>query len=86
MKKENFDSNKLKTQFAFPDKVEFHKQYDELLEKRKECRFTDLLIRTDSILDFVCAFLALLEAAKQHLVSIFQNRMFGDIIIRRNNI
>ena len=56
----------------------------ELLEKRKECRFTDLLIRTDSILDFVCAFLALLEAAKQHLVSIFQNRMFGDIIIRQN--
>jgi segregation and condensation protein A len=54
----------------------------EILEERKECRFKDLLIRTDSILDFVCAFLALLEAAKQHLVSIFQNRMFGDIVIR----
>ena len=54
----------------------------EILEKRKECRFTDLLIRTDSILEFVCAFLALLEVAKQHIVTIYQNRMFGDIVIR----
>src|SRR5215510_6946414 len=51
----------------------------EILEERKECRFVDLLIRTDSILDFICAFLALLEAAKQHMVTVFQNRMFGDI-------
>ena len=57
----------------------------EILEDRGECRFTDLLVRTDSILDFVCAFLALLEVAKQHMVSIFQNRMFGDIIIRAND-
>ena len=54
----------------------------EILEKKGECRFTDLLVRTVSILDFVCAFLALLEMAKQHMVSIFQNRMFGDIVIR----
>jgi len=54
----------------------------EILEDRKECRFTDLLVRTNSILDFVCAFLALLEMAKQHIVAVFQNRMFGDIIIR----
>jgi segregation and condensation protein A len=56
----------------------------EILEERRECRFADLLIRADSILDFVCAFLALLEVAKQHIVSIYQNRMFGDIIIRAN--
>jgi len=56
----------------------------EILEEKKECRFQDLLIRTDSMLDFVCAFLALLEVAKQHLVLILQNRMFGDIIIRSN--
>jgi len=54
----------------------------EILEERKECRFADLLVRTNSILDFVCAFLALLEMAKQHIVAVFQNRMFGDIIIR----
>jgi segregation and condensation protein A len=54
----------------------------EILEDRKECRFADLLIRTNSILDFVCTFLALLELAKQHVIAVFQNRMFGDIIIR----
>ena len=57
----------------------------ELLEQKKECRFSDLLIRTDSLLDFVCAFIALLEAAKQHIVMVFQNRMFGDIVIRSND-
>jgi len=56
----------------------------EILENRKECRFTDLIIRNDSILDFVCAFLALLEATKQHIISVFQNRIFGDIVIRWN--
>jgi segregation and condensation protein A len=56
----------------------------EIIERRGECRFEDLLIRTDSIMDFVCAFLALLEAAKQHIILVFQNRMFDDIIIRSN--
>jgi segregation and condensation protein A len=55
----------------------------EILETRKECRFADLLVRTNSIMDFVCAFLALLELAKQHIIAVFQNRMFGDILIRR---
>ena len=57
----------------------------ELLEGRGECHFTDLIIRTGSVLDFVCAFLALLEVAKQHIVMVLQNRMFGDIIIRPND-
>ena len=54
----------------------------EILEEKGECRFTDLIIRMGSILDFICAFLAVLELAKQHVISIYQNRMFGDIIIR----
>ena len=57
----------------------------EILERCGECHFMDLLVRLDSILDVVCAFLALLEMAKQHLISIFQNRMFGDIIIKAND-
>ena len=57
----------------------------EILEIRGECRFSDLIIKTGSIPDFVCAFLALLELAKQHIISIYQNRMFGDIIIRWAN-
>ena len=54
----------------------------EILENHGKCRFVDLLIRTDTILDFVCAFLAILEAAKQHIISVLQHKMFGDIAIR----
>ncbi len=55
---------------------------NELIEKHGECSFTDLVVRRGSILDIVCAFLAILEAVKFKLVSIYQNRMFGDIVIR----
>jgi segregation and condensation protein A len=54
----------------------------ELLEEKGQCLLTDLIVRSDSILDFVCAFLAILEAVKQRMVLIFQNRMFGDVIIK----
>jgi segregation and condensation protein A len=56
----------------------------ELLETRGECGFTDLVVRNGSIMDIVCAFLAVLEAVKIRMVSVFQNRMFGDIVIRPN--
>jgi segregation and condensation protein A len=54
----------------------------ELLENRGECSFTDLVIRNGSVMDIVCAFLAVLEAVKIRMVVIFQNRMFGDILIK----
>ncbi|MCL2765465.1 MAG: segregation/condensation protein A [Treponema sp.] len=53
----------------------------EFLENRGECRFTDLVIRQGA-LDVVCSFLAVLEAAKMRLIELFQNRLFGDILIR----
>ena len=53
----------------------------EYLENRGECRFTDLIKRSGA-LDVVCAFLAVLEAAKMRMVILFQNRMFGDIMIK----
>jgi len=53
----------------------------EFLENRGECRFTDLIVRSGSM-DVVCAFLAVLEAAKLRMIVLFQNRMFGDILIR----
>jgi segregation and condensation protein A len=55
----------------------------ELLERRGECNFTDLVVR-GTMLDVICAFLAILEAVKMRMVTIFQNRMFGDILIRSN--
>jgi segregation and condensation protein A len=54
----------------------------EFLETKGECSFTDLVVRNGSIMDIVCAFLALLEAVKLRMVTVFQNRMFGDILIR----
>jgi segregation and condensation protein A len=54
---------------------------NEFLENKGECRFTDLIIRSGS-LDIVCAFLAVLEAAKLRMIVIYQNRLFGDILIR----
>lgn len=54
----------------------------ELLETRGECLFTDLIVRNGNLLDIVCAFMALLEAVKFKMASIWQNRMFGDIKIR----
>ena len=54
----------------------------ELLEQRGECMFTDLIVRRGSLMDIVCAFMALLEAVKNHVASIWQNRLFGDIKIR----
>ncbi|MDR2397350.1 MAG: segregation/condensation protein A [Spirochaetaceae bacterium] len=54
----------------------------ELLERCGECSFTELVVRKESLMDMVCAFLAILEAVKMRLVAIWQNRMFGDIRIR----
>ena len=54
----------------------------ELLENKGECRFTDLVVRSCSVMDIVCAFLAILEAVKIRMIIILQHRMFGDILIR----
>ncbi len=54
----------------------------ELLETRASFAFTDLITRPRSTMDIVCAFLAILEAVKYRIVSIFQHRLFGDIMIR----
>ena len=54
----------------------------EMFEKKSEFYFTDLITRPNSMMDIVCAFLALLESVKQKRIYILQNRLFGDILIR----
>jgi len=54
----------------------------ELLENKGECRFTELVARSCSVMDVVCAFLAILEAVKIRMIVILQHRMFGDILIK----
>jgi segregation and condensation protein A len=58
----------------------------ELLETKGQCRFTDLIMRSRSVMDIVCALLAILEAVKAKMIVIFQNRMFGDIMIKPREI
>lgn len=55
---------------------------DELFETKKEISFMDLVVREDSPLDVICAFLAILECVKFKKIYIFQNSLFGDIMIR----
>lgn len=56
---------------------------NELLDLNGECMFTDLIVRKGNLMDVVCAFMAILEAVKFRMASIWQNRMFGDIKIKR---
>jgi len=54
----------------------------ELLEAKGSFSFTDLITRPQSTMDVVCAFLAILEAVKFRIITIFQHRLFGDIVIK----
>ncbi len=60
---------------------------NELLEDKKSCLFTDLLTRPGNEMDVVCSFMAILEAVKFKMITIFQNKLFGDIkiCIREDN-
>ena len=51
------------------------------LAPKKECLFTDLLTRPGNEMDVICAFMAILEAVKFKMITIFQNKLFGDIKI-----
>ena len=56
---------------------------NEILERKGECLFTELITRSGSLLDIICSFLAVLDAVKLRMAVVLQNRMFGDIIIRK---
>lgn len=58
---------------------------NEKLETAHECMFTDLITRPGNEMDLICAFMAILEAVKFKMVTIFQNRLFGDIKICRRS-
>ncbi len=54
----------------------------EFLETRGEFFFTDLIVKSDSTMDMICAFLAILESVKAKRIIILQNKLFGDIKIK----
>ena len=55
----------------------------ELLDKNNEILFNELIINNSSILEFVCSFLAVLDAVKNKIIQVYQNKMFGDIRIKK---
>lgn len=55
---------------------------NELLERRGEFLFTDLIVKENSSMDIICAFLAILESVKARNIIILQNKLFGDIKIK----
>ncbi len=57
----------------------------ELLEKDGECMFSDLITREGNEMDVICAFMAILEAVKFRMITIMQNRVFGDIKLCRRD-
>jgi segregation and condensation protein A len=54
----------------------------ELLDSMGEFMFTDLVIRKSSIMEVICAFLAVLELVKSMVIVVFQNKVFGDILLK----
>jgi segregation and condensation protein A len=59
---------------------------EELIRNKGECSFEDVVVHHGSIMDIVCAFLAILEAMKLRMISVYQNTFFGDIAIRAANL
>jgi segregation and condensation protein A len=57
----------------------------EKLEDGDGMDFTDLVSGGRTVMDLICAFLAVLELVKQKVITIYQNKLFGDIRISRRD-
>ena len=58
---------------------------NEFLENQGQCMFTDLITRIGNEMDVICAFMAILEAVKFRMATIYQSKLFGDIKICKYN-
>ena len=56
---------------------------DELLSLKDEFYFTELIMNENSIMEFVCAFLAILDSVKYRVILVFQNAQYGTILLKR---
>ena len=58
----------------------------ELLDSTGEFVFTDLVIKKSSIMEVICSFLAVLELVKSAVILVYQNKLFGDILIKEREV
>ena len=56
----------------------------ELFEERDSISFADIVVSKESVIDIICAFLAILEAVKFNMIIIEQHKLFGDIVIKKS--
>ena len=56
---------------------------NEYLEKKSEFSFYDLIKNNNSLLELICSFIAMLEMVKLKSIKIFQNKLYGDIRVRK---
>ncbi len=58
---------------------------NEYLEDEEDFLFNDLIKNENSIMEIICAFIAVLELVREKIICIFQNKLFGDIRIRKRS-
>ena len=56
---------------------------NEFLENRKEFIFFDLIKSSNSKLEIICSFIAILEMVKRRQICVYQNKLFGDVRIKK---
>lgn len=56
---------------------------DEILSVKDEFYFDDLIINKDSVMEFVCAFLAILDSVKYRVLRVYQSKQYGTILLKR---
>lgn len=77
---EKLAEEKIKKIISLEEKV---KELQSLLQERVERAFSELVANAKGKIEIIVSFLALLELAKQRLVTLRQERPFEDIIIRK---
>lgn len=58
---------------------------EELLESKDEFYFDELIKNSDSILEFVCSFLAILDSIKYRVLIVYQSKQYGTILLKRGS-
>lgn len=56
---------------------------DEILSKKNEFFFHELIIDINSIMEFVCSFLAILDSVKYRVIKVYQSKQYGTILLKK---
>lgn len=59
---------------------------DELLTIKNEFYFSELIKNENSLLEFVCSFLAILDSIKYRILIVYQSKQYGTILLRKGEV